>query len=148
MDRDRDQAHLPGIRGLHDGRSVGTVRRPYTLPPLSTRFASSLREWMPSLAYMRESFVSTVFGVSNNAAAISLFERPSATNSAIRRSLGVSWRDPGARPPTRASSAFAFSAQSGVPSRSNSRKTSLGGRLRQSPECRTRSSLLAGRAPG
>ena len=52
--------------------------------------ASAVRECTPSLPYMRESWVSTVFGVTNSVAAISLFDRPSATRSATRRSAGVS----------------------------------------------------------
>ena len=51
--------------------------------------------------YMRESWVSTVLGVTNSVAAICLLEMPSATSSATRRSAGVStlWcaRDPDPR---------------------------------------------------
>ena len=48
----------------------------------------------------------TVFGVTNSAAAISLFERPSAASAAMRCSVGVSSPVAAARrPPMRASSA-------------------------------------------
>ena len=52
------------------------------------------------------------------AAATSRFVRPSATSVAIRRSASVSSSPDGVRPPIRASSARACSAQSGAPSRS------------------------------
>ena len=57
-----------------------------------------MRERRPSLAYTLESLVSTVFGVTKRAAAISLFERPSAASAAMRRSVGVSSPVAGAAP--------------------------------------------------
>src|SRR6266542_3384860 len=69
---------------------------------------------------MRERFASTVFTVTTSSAATSLFERPSATSAATRCSVGVSCPDAGARPPMRASSARAFSAQRAAPSSSKS----------------------------
>ena len=54
------------------------------------RLASSVREWMPSFAYTFDRFDSTVRTVMNRRAAISLFECPAATSSAIRRCVSLS----------------------------------------------------------
>ena len=58
---------------------------------------------------------STVFEETNSAAATCFVWRPSATSSATRSSVGVSAPVEGARPPTRASSARARSAQARAP---------------------------------
>src|SRR5919198_87800 len=79
----------PTLRPLRAG---GKSANSYTLlaGPSARRRISSVRERTPTFAYSRESIVPTVFGVTKSAPAISLFERPSATSSASRRSVGVS----------------------------------------------------------
>ena len=87
-----------------------------------SRRASSVRERTPSLRYARVRFASTVRSETNSSPAISRFDRPPAASSAIRSSLVVSSsRSAVRRPPTRAVSARARSAQPSAPSASNSR---------------------------
>jgi hypothetical protein len=76
-------------------RPPGAGRRPRGAPcclcadesfvSLASLIPSSAREWMPSLRYTRDRFASTVFWLTNAAAAISRLLRPEA---AVRRRTG------------------------------------------------------------
>ena len=113
-DRQRRQRRPRALHVADGGRSRSRVA--------GSRRASSVRERTPSLRYARVRSASTVRSETNSSPAISRFDRPPAASSAIRSSLAVSSsRSAVRRPPTRAVSARARSAQPAAPSASNSR---------------------------
>ena len=84
-------------------------------PGSAMRRVSSVRERTPSLWYTRERLASTVFMEMKSASATSRLVLPSATRSAIRRSVGLRPAGCADRTPVRLSPASAFPFHRGAP---------------------------------
>ena len=122
----------PRVFRVYDPRSSGSAT------PGPRRAASCPRERMPSFAYVRDRWYSTVLTVTTRAWAISLFARPLAASSATRRSAALSSpsRD-GRRAPTRSTSPRVSAAQPGEPSASKA-STAASSVVRAAPHFRWR----------
>src|SRR5262245_3920207 len=110
-----DVRHATTVVAGHPERNW---RNPYVLscdPSVLKCRASPARERIPSFAYVRERFASTVFTDTKSVAATSLFDLPSATSSAICRSVAVRPPFEGGRPPIRSISDRARAAKATAP---------------------------------